>query len=119
MIALDTLLHCKCARKNPRINVKHFRRLGLHIDTTGLLSTVPCWKTLGYLYPRLQGLSQDLETGCPKFVIAKFLGILFFKGDHNILVTTINMYLIIEIRHNILRQCHGNHTEVENFQLYA
>ena len=31
------------------------------------------------------GPSQDLETGCPKLPIVKFWGILFFKGDHNIL----------------------------------
>ena len=32
-----------------------------------------------------QGLSQDLETGCPKLAIVKFLGVQIFKGDHNIL----------------------------------
>ena len=33
-----------------------------------------------------QGHSQDLETGCPKLAIIKFwAGILFFKGEHNIL----------------------------------
>ena len=31
-----------------------------------------------------QGLSQDLETGCPKLAIVKFLGFQIFKGDHNI-----------------------------------
>ena len=31
------------------------------------------------------GLSQDLETGCPKLAIVKFLGVQIFKGDHNIL----------------------------------
>ena len=34
-------------------------------------------KTLG------QGLSQDLQTGCPKLAIGKYLGIQIFKGDHN------------------------------------
>ena len=29
-----------------------------------------------------QGLSQDLGTGCPKFLILKFLCVLFFKGYH-------------------------------------
>ena len=33
-----------------------------------------------------QGLSQDLETGWPKFVIVKLLGIQFFKADHNIII---------------------------------
>ena len=33
-----------------------------------------------------QGLSQNLETGCLKLAIAKFLGIQIFKGEHNILI---------------------------------
>ena len=32
-----------------------------------------------------QGLSQDLEIGCPKLAIVKFWGIQTLKGDHNIL----------------------------------
>ena len=31
-------------------------------------------------------LSQDLETGCLKLAIVKFLGVQNFKGDHNILI---------------------------------
>ena len=35
----------------------------------------------------VQGKSQDLETGCPKFSIyVNFSGVLFFKGDHNTLL---------------------------------
>ena len=30
-------------------------------------------------------LSQDLETGCLKLAVVKFLGVQIFKGDHNIL----------------------------------
>ena len=33
----------------------------------------------------VQGLSQDLETGCPKLAVIKFWGVQFFKGDNNIL----------------------------------
>ena len=33
-----------------------------------------------------QCLSQDLETGCLKLAVVKFLGVQIFKGDHNILV---------------------------------
>ena len=33
----------------------------------------------------MQGLSQDIEIGCPKLAIVTFLGVLFFKGVHNIL----------------------------------
>ena len=29
---------------------------------------------------------MDLETGCPKLAIATFWGVLFHKGDHNILI---------------------------------
>ena len=32
-----------------------------------------------------QGLSQDLETGCLKLAIVKFLGVHIFRGYHNIL----------------------------------
>ena len=32
-----------------------------------------------------QALSQDLETGCPELAIVKYLGVLFFKGDHKLL----------------------------------
>ena len=38
-----------------------------------------------YHIVELQGLSQDLETGCQKLAIGKFWGqILFFKEDHNL-----------------------------------
>ena len=30
-----------------------------------------------------QCLSQDLETGCLKLAVVKFLGVQIFKGDHN------------------------------------
>ena len=33
-----------------------------------------------------QGLSQDLESGCLKLAVVKFLGVQIFKGDHNILI---------------------------------
>ena len=32
----------------------------------------------------LQGLCQDLETGCPKLAIVKFWGVYFFRGNLNI-----------------------------------
>ena len=31
-------------------------------------------------------LSQDLESGCLKLAVVKFLGVQIFKGDHNILI---------------------------------
>ena len=34
----------------------------------------------------VQCLSQDLETGCLKLAVIKFLGVQIFKGDHNILI---------------------------------
>ena len=33
-----------------------------------------------------QCLSQDLETGCLKLAVVKFLGVQIFKRDHNILI---------------------------------
>ena len=33
-----------------------------------------------------QCLSQDLETGCLKLAVVKFLGAQIFKGYHNILI---------------------------------
>ena len=38
-----------------------------------------------YLNFASQGLRQDLETGCLKLAVVKFLGVQIFKGDHNIL----------------------------------
>ena len=38
----------------------------------------------GYFGP--QCLSQDLETGCLKLAVVKFLGVQIFKGDHIILI---------------------------------
>ena len=31
------------------------------------------------------GLSQDLETGCLKLAVVKYVSVQIFKGDHNIL----------------------------------
>ena len=60
----------------------------------------------------MEGLSRDSET-------ATFFGIMFYQKINNILrLQPINMYLFIEIRHNILIQCHGNQIEVKfNFVL--
>ena len=37
-------------------------------------------------HPSAQCLSQDLETGCLKLAVVKFLGVQIFKGDHSILI---------------------------------
>ena len=63
----------------------------------------------------MQCLSQDLETGCLKLAVVKFLGVQIFKGDHNILISTINMYKFIRIRHDIIKQCHGNYKAMKKF----
>ena len=69
---------------------------------------------------QMQGLSQDLETQCPKLVVVKVFGRPTFQGRPPYLqISTMNMYLLIEIRHDILIQCHENYIEVENLQLYA
>ena len=63
----------------------------------------------------LQGLSQDLETGCLKFEIVKFVGVQIFKGDHYIVYTqisTLDLYKFVKKRHDILMQYHGNSVEM-------
>ena len=39
-----------------------------------------------FISTTVQCLSQDLETGCLKLAVVKFLGVQMFKGDHNILI---------------------------------
>ena len=61
-----------------------------------------------------QGVSQDLQTGCPKLAIVKFWGVQILKGDYT-QISTINMYKFIEIRHDIIIQCHGSYMEMKKF----
>ena len=68
----------------------------------------------------VQCLSQDLETGCLKLAVIKFLGIQIFKGGSQYThISTINMYKFIKIRHDIIEQCHGNYKEIRKIQLLA
>ena len=62
-----------------------------------------------------QGLSQDLETGCLKLAIVKFLGIQIFRGYHNIL----RFQPLIKIRHDILIECHRDYLEMKKVKSYA
>ena len=68
-----------------------------------------------------QCLSQDLETGCLEFAVKIFLGFHIFKGGGSQYthISTINMYKFIKIRHDIIKQCHGNYKEMKknNFKL--
>ena len=58
--------------------------------------------------------------GCPKLAIVEFRGVRFFKGlPHYTQLSTIIMHLIIELRHDIVIQCHGNCIEMKKNQLYA
>ena len=45
----------------------------------------PALIDLIHSYSCTQGISQDLETGCLKLAIVKFLGVQIFRGYHNIL----------------------------------
>ena len=62
-----------------------------------------------------QCLSQDLETGYLKLAVVKFWGVQILKGDdpgsQYTHISTINMYKFIKIRHDIIKQCHGNYKE--------
>ena len=63
-----------------------------------------------------QCLSQDLETGCLEFAVKIFLGFQIFKGGSQYThISTINMYKFIKIRHDIIKQCHGNYKEMKKF----
>ena len=45
----------------------------------------------------VQCISQYLETGCPKFAIQKFWGLLFFQGrPQYVQITTVSMYYLHE-----------------------
>ena len=57
-----------------------------------------------------QCLSQDLETGCLKLAVVKFLGAQIFTH-----ISTINMYKFIKIRHDIIKLCHGKYKEMKKF----
>ena len=66
--------------------------------------------------PSNQCLSQDFETGCLKLAVVIFLGVQIFKGGSQYTHTsTINMYKFIKIRHDIIKQCHGNYKEMKKF----
>ena len=60
-------------------------------------------KTLWNIYR--QGLSQDLETECPKLAknVFNFLGIWFFRVDHNTQIIINDKHLLIE--YTILSIC--------------
>ena len=63
-----------------------------------------------------QGLSQDLETGCLQLAVVKFWASRFFLGGSQYThISTINMYKFIKIRHDIIKQCHGNYKEMKKF----
>ena len=62
---------------------------------------------------------RDLETGCLKLAIVKFLGVQIFRVPNYSQICTIYMYKFIKVRHDILIECHGNYMEMEKVKLYA
>ena len=63
-----------------------------------------------------QCLSQDLETGCLELAVVKSLGVQILKGGSQYThISTINMYKFIKIRHDIIKQCHGDYKEMKKF----
>ena len=59
-----------------------------------------------------QGFTQDLENWVPKIGNCKRFGILFIQGRSKY-TDIITIYLLIEIRNNILIQCHRTYIDVE------
>ena len=61
-----------------------------------------------------QGISQDLETGCPKLGFVKKNWASYFSRKATVYSDSNHkLGLTNEIRHTILIQCHVNYTEVE------
>ena len=65
----------------------------VHVDKPELSITSlvwACWWRRAKLNLQIncwdQGFGQDLETGCPTLANGKFWGVLFYKGDHKILI---------------------------------
>ena len=54
------------------------------VEGTDLMPVLGIGITMGSQRPR-QGFSQELETGCLKLAIVKYLGVQIILGDHNIL----------------------------------
>ena len=57
-----------------------------HLRCAGDSKKAIVWISLALLGHKAasQGLSQELETGCLKLAIVKYLGVQIFKGNHNI-----------------------------------
>ena len=52
----------------------------------------------------------------PKIGSCKIFGRPNFKGgSQHTHISTINMYRFIKIRHDIIKQCHGNYRELKKF----
>ena len=60
-------------------------------------------------YCLTQCLSQDLETGCLKLAVVNFLGVQIYEGSQYTHISTKKLFKFIKIRHDIIRQCHGNY----------
>ena len=63
-------------------------------------------------------ISQHLESGS-KIDNYKMLGHPVFQSRQATQITTINIYLLNEIKHNVHIQCHGNYIEVKMIHLCA
>ena len=76
-----SILYCKCLLLSPATSLTKGQL------RAAMSNVVQVEFTVGLLCPGAagQGLSQDLETGCSKLTIVKFLGIQIFKGNNNIL----------------------------------
>ena len=67
------------------------------------------------IFPRAE-FQPGLRNGCSKLVMAKFVIVIFFQGDHNIFKLHNHRHiLLIEKAPTILMQCHGIHIEVMIF----
>ena len=81
--------------------------------TTAVVSAATAAAVLTPIDTAVQCLSQDLETGCLKLAVVKFLGVHILGGSQYTHISTINMYKFIKIRLDIIKQCHGNYREMK------
>ena len=71
--------------KTPLISMFFIGRKTIEHNMLSFLNTHSCLKIFvtSVVY---QCVSQDLETGCLKLSVVKYLGVQIFKGNHNILI---------------------------------
>ena len=94
-----------------------FWQVSLKYNMSGMLRRFieHWWKLYRLAHTVNQCLCQDLET-VKLAELCKICGRPNFAGGSQYThISTINMYKFIKIRHDIIKQCHGNYKEMKEF----